>query len=118
MTRLGLTLATVLALTVPLVAQVQYVTLADVTVGAAAANVFSSSDVLAGGGHPAAQLAVCTQTGGNLRWTIDGTTPTTSLGTVQVPGQWTYVGTNVLVNLKAIRDDSTDAVLSCTLQRQ
>lgn len=106
------------ALTVPLTAQVNYLTLADITVSGTAANVFSSSDILAGNGHPAAQTATCALTAANIRWTVDGTDPTTNLGTIQVIGNWTWVGTNVLLNLKAIRDDSTSAVLSCTLTRQ
>lgn len=118
MTRLFVTLAAVLALTVPVIAQTQYVAIADVTVGAVAANVFSSSDVLAGGGHPAAQSASCALTGANIRLTFDGTAPTTSLGLVLVPGNWTFVGTTVLLGAQAIRDDSTNAVLSCVLVRQ
>lgn len=118
MTRLFLTLLSVLALTVPVIAQTQYLTLAEITVGAAAANVFTNTDILAGSGHPAAQSASCSLTGANVRATWDGQTPTTSLGEVIVPGNWTFVGTTVLLNLKMIRDDSVDATLNCVLTRQ
>ena len=118
MTRLLSLILVVLALTAPVVAQTQYVTLAEITVGSAAANVFTNTDILAGNGHPAAQSASCSLSGANVRATWDGQTPTTSLGEVFVPGNWTFVGTQVLVNLKMIRDDSTDATLNCILTRQ
>lgn len=90
-------------------------TLADVTVAGTAASVFTAADVQSGAGHPAASLAICTLVTANIRITFDGTTPTTSLGQVLVPGTWIFTGPDVLLNLQAIRDDSTSGVLSCVV---
>lgn len=113
----GLILA-LLLLTVPLAAQ-QYVTIADVTVSGTAGAVFTASDIQAGNGHPQAVAASCTLTGGNIRVTFDGTVPTTSLGeVVLIGGPYQIFPTPNLLNMQAIRDDSTSGVLSCTLVRQ
>lgn len=110
-------LVAVLMLTVPVSGQWGYInTLDDVTVTGTAAAVFSSADVQAGNGHVQADLATCALSGANIRVTMDGsTTPTTSVGEVLTPGNYTIQGNQVLLNLQAIRDDSTNATLSCTL---
>lgn len=101
---------------VGLSAQWGYVnTLDDVTVSGTAAAVFSSADVQAGSGHVQADLATCSLTTANIRVTTDGSTPTTSYGEVLVPGNYVFQGNQILRVLTAIRDDSTSAVLSCTL---
>ena len=93
-------------------------TLATITVGAAAAAVFTAADVQAGSGHVAATLAQCTLQSANIRVTTDGTTPTTSLGQVLTPGSYDFKGPDILLNLTAIRDDSTNASLDCVLYGQ
>lgn len=120
MTRRLLTLAVLLACTVPLNAQnwTYKKTLADITVSGTAAALFTASDVQQGNGHPAASQATCQLVTANIRVTIDGTTPTTSLGTVLTPGVWFFTGPDTLLNAQAIRDDSTSGVLSCTIYGQ
>lgn len=111
-------LSLVVLLAVPLAAQ-QYVTIADVTVTDTAATVFTAADINAGASHPQAVSASCSLTGGNIRVTFDGTTPTSSLGQVLLIGGPYSIGpTANLLNMQAIRDDSTSGVLSCTLVRQ
>lgn len=110
-------LAFAVLLTVPLAAQ-QYVTVADVTVAGTAVTVFTASDIQQGNGHPQAVAASCALTGGNIRVTFDGTTPTSSLGQVLlIGGPYQIAPTANLLNMQAIRDDSTSGVLSCTLVR-
>ena len=109
--------AWLLALTVPLGAQQWSYkkTLATITVAGTAASVFSSADIAAGSGHVQATLATCTLQAANIRVTTDGTVPTTSLGQVLTPGSYTITGTDILLNLQAIRDDSVSATLDCVL---
>ena len=117
MVKRGLAAIALLAvLPVMALAQWGYVnTLDDVTVSGTAAAVFSSADVQAGSGHVQADLATCSLTTANIRVTTDGSTPTTSYGEVLVPGNYVFQGNQILRVLTAIRDDSTSAVLSCTL---
>jgi hypothetical protein len=89
-----------------------------VTVAGTAATVFTSTDVVASGGHPAATGATCAVSTAAIRVTFDGTTPTTSLGYLAPPGQYTITGTTNLVNMQAIRNTSTSGVLSCILYAQ
>lgn len=90
--------------------------LADVTVSGTAAAVFSAADINAGGGHVQATQAVCSLTTANIRVTLDGTTPTSSYGQVLTPGVWVFQSNAVLNGLRAIRDDATSGVLSCSIQ--
>lgn len=116
MLRTSLILA-LLTLSVPVLAQQSWSyinTLADVTVSGTAAAVFNPDDVNPVG-HAQAQTATCSLTTANIRVTTDGSTPTSSYGEVLVPGNYVFSGTQVLLNLQAIRDDSTSGVLACTL---
>lgn len=111
--------ALVLALAVPLVAQqwTYQKTAAEVTVAAAAIDLFTDADVQAGGGHPQATLAVCSLTGANIRIASDQD-PTTSLGVILTPGQYTVYGSAYMAAVKGIRDDSTSATWNCTIYGQ
>lgn len=107
----------VLGLALPLAAQ-QYVTIADKTVSSVAVTVFTAADIQAGSGHTQTTAASCSLTGGNIRVTFDGTTPTTSLGEVVfVGGPYVFAPSQNLINMQAIRDDATDGVLACVLIR-
>jgi len=109
-------LVVVLALTVPVLAQWSYKdTLPEVTVSGTAGRVFTDAQVLSGNGHPQADVATCSVTGANIRVTTDGSDPTTTLGEVVVPGNYTWAGNDVLQALRAIRDDSTSATMNCTV---
>lgn len=116
---LGL-LALVLVLTVPVTAQQWSYkkTAATVTVAGAAVSLFTAADVQAGSGHPQATQAQCTLTTANIRVTYDGTTPTTNLGLVLTPGVYIVTGTETLVNMQGIRDDSTSASWDCAIVGQ
>ena len=112
-------LALLLGLTVPLGAQYSYKkTLATITVSGSAAAVFAAADIQAGSGHPQATLATCALSTANIRVTTDGTTPTTSLGQILTPGSYVFSGTDILLGMQAIRDDSTSASLDCQLYGQ
>lgn len=119
MKRLTVMIGLLGGLVVPLGAQWSYTkTLADVTVAGTAISVFTASDVQAGNGHAAATLAQCTLSTANIRVTTDGTVPTSTLGLLLTPGQYTITGAQVLLNLQAIRTTSTSGVLSCVLYGQ
>lgn len=111
-----LVLGLVVALTVSVGAQWAYTkTAAEVTVGASAVDLFTEADVLAGSGHPQATVATCSLTGANIRISYSGTDPTTSLGQILTPGNYTITGASVMASLRGIRDDSTDAKWNCVL---
>lgn len=93
-------------------------TIAEVTVTGTAAAVFSSSDIVAGNGHVQATQASCSLSGANIRVSWDGQAATTNLGEVLVPGLYVLQGTDVLLNLSAIRDDATSATLNCVVMGQ
>lgn len=93
-------------------------TSAEVTVAGSSIALFTSTEVAAGLGHPQAVQATCSLAGANIRVTYDGTTPTTSLGLVLVPGVYIVTGTEVMLNALAIRDDSTSATWNCVLVGQ
>lgn len=114
-----LILGLLLALSVPLSAQWSYKkTAAEVTVAGTAVSLFTAADVQAGNGHPAATQATCSLTGANIRVTYDGTTPTTTLGVILVPGIYQVFGNDVLQAAQGIRDDSTSATWNCDLVGQ
>lgn len=89
-------------------------TAAEVTVAGTAIDLFTDADVEAGAGHPAATLAVCTLTGANIRIAADQN-PTTSLGIILTPGQYTVYGSAYMAAVKGIRDDSTSATWNCSV---
>lgn len=113
-------LVVVLALTLPLGAQPTWTyqkTAAEVTVAGTAIALFTSADVTVGAGHPAATLATCTLTGANIRVAPDQD-PTTSLGLILTPGQYTVYGSAYMAAVKGIRDDSVSATWNCTVYGQ
>lgn len=117
MKRLLLAIAVVLAFTASVAAQWRYVkTAAEVTVSSSAVALFTAADVQAGSGHPAATVATCSLGAANIRVSYSGVDPTTSLGQVLTPGIYTLTGPDVLLNIKGIRDDSTDATWNCVIQ--
>ena len=107
-------LALVLALAVPVSAQ-QYLTTTEVTIAGTAVNLFTAAQVQQGNGHPQATSATCSLAAANIRVSWDGQAPTTSFGEVLTPGYWVVTGPDVLLNIQGIRDDSTSATWSCTL---
>lgn len=90
-------------------------TSAEITVAGTAIALFSSTDIAGNAGHPAATLATCSLLGANIRVSWDGVDPTTSLGKVLTPGDYTVTGNDVMAAMKGIRDDSTSATWNCVV---
>lgn len=107
-------LACVLALTVPMSAQFRYVAFEQITVAATAIG-FTSATISAGNGHIQANSASCRNETAQIRFTIDGTTPTTTVGTLlEIGDSFILSSPDLLQNFKAIRTGSTSAKLSCS----
>jgi hypothetical protein len=103
----------------PSLALAQYTANVQLTIDNTAAGIgFTASDLAAGNGHPQINSATCTSnsSGGDFRYRVDGTAPTSSVG-VLVPagGNISFSSPLALSAFKAIRTASTSAVLSCTL---
>ena len=114
--RLALCLLGLLLIALPITAQqwTYQKTAAEVTVAGTAIDLFTDADVQVGAGHPQATLAVCTLTGANIRIAADQD-PTTSLGIILTPGQYTVYGSAYMAAVKGIRDDSTSATWNCSV---
>ncbi len=66
-------------------------------------------------GQAQAQSAGCRLETAQVRWTIDGTTPTSTVGTLLEVGDWLPIsGHDALVKFQAIRTGSTSGQLDCT----
>lgn len=64
-----------------------------------------------------AKRAVITITGAQIRYTYDGTTPTSSVGHLVNPFDViTIIGSDNISNFKAIRAGSSDAIISVTYE--
>lgn len=118
MKRLLLTFAALCLLTIPLQAQ-NYFDNVRLTIDSTAGGVsFTASDISGGNGHPQVNSASCVSnsSGGDFRFTVDGSAPTDSLGVLVAAGsRLDFVNsTQGLLGFKAIRTDSTSAVLECT----
>lgn len=82
----------------------------------------SAASLTAGTYAPAAgeraEEAFITCSGGECRWTYDGTTPTASLGHILHDGGFVRLkGTHQIDKFQAIRYGSTDATLDVTYER-
>lgn len=108
-------LVIVLALTVPLSAQWRYLGFEQITAGATATG-FTAALINAGNGHTQADVAVCTVSTAQVRYRVDGTAPTSTVGNVANAGDTIPIsGNDALNNFKAIRTTATSGVLDCTL---
>lgn len=66
-------------------------------------------------GLPMATSASCRLETAEIRYTIDGTVPTTTVGTLlEIGDVLTLNGHDVLAQFRAIRTGSTSGVLDCT----
>jgi hypothetical protein len=106
-----------LCLSAPVFAQ-DYTKNVQLTIDNTAGGVsFTASDIRSGDGHPQVNSASCTSnsSGGDFRYTVDGSAPTTTVG-VLVPegGALIFNSANALLTFKAIRTAGSSAVLSCT----
>lgn len=86
--------------------QFEQITVSSTVIG------FTASKI--GTPYPPAVAAACSLEGGSIRWTTDGTTPTTLIGHLMVSGDKIMLkGRGDIQNFKAIRV-TLDGTLSCS----
>lgn len=113
--RRRLAAAVALAVLVAVTAQaVDYLAFEQITVAGTAGGV-TAATVTSGNGHPQANTATCRLETAEIRYRIDGTAPTASVGTLLEIGDVLVLqGLDVILRFSAIRTTSTSAVLDCT----
>lgn len=90
-----------------------YLAFEQVTVANSAIG-FTATKITPTGG-PMATQASCRLETAEIRYTVDLTAPTTTVGTLLEPGDTLVLsGHDVLANFKAIRTGATSGVLDCT----
>ena len=109
------TIALVLALTVPLAAQqYSYLAFEQITVAGTAIG-FTAATINIGAGHMQAETAICRLETAQIRFAYDGTTPTTTVGTLwEVGEERQFNGHQILRNFRAIRTGGSSGQLDCT----
>lgn len=86
----------------------------QITVDNTAGGVAFTSTKITPAGQSQAQNASCRLEGGEIRFTYDGTAPTTTVGTLLEIGDSLYVpGHDRLLRFRAIRTGATSGTLSC-----
>lgn len=109
-----LLLATIVALTVPVAAQYRYTAFEQITVAAVSIG-FTSATINEGSGHPQATIASCRLETAQIRYRVDGTAPTSSVGTLLEIGDIiTLTSPDLVRNFRAIRTGGTSGVLDCS----
>lgn len=104
-------------LAVTLAAQQSYVAFEQITVAATAIG-FTTTKITPAG-RPQATVALCRVETAEIRYTVDGTTPTTTVGTLlEIGDTLTVNGHDVLVSFRAIRTGGTSGQLDCTYSSQ
>jgi hypothetical protein len=100
----------------PASAQWGYIGYTQVTVDNTAGGVPFPSSHIGDSGHMRPTQAFCFLESGDIRWTIDGTAPTTSVGNLAVAESAlpAISGTTLLSNFRAIRTGGTSGTLSCS----
>lgn len=114
MRRLAAALLLALGLSSALIAatytKFEQITVANTSIGFTAANINNLTGV-----HPNATQATCRLELAEIRWTIDGTTPTTTVGTLLEIGDILVLNDNLtLNNFRAIRTTAVSGQLDCT----
>lgn len=113
MRALCLTVTLLIALAVPVWAW-SYLGFEQITVGATAVG-FTSSVINASGNHVAATVATCRVRTAEISYTINGTTPTSTVGTLAGVGDVISLsGNDALNNFRAIRTGSSGQA-DCTV---
>lgn len=111
MKRLAASFTLIALLVIPLHA-VSYIAFEQITVAATAIG-FTATSITPQG--PPATTAVCRLETAQLRYTVNGTTPTTTVGTLWEVGEMVqFNGHDILVNFRAIRTGGTSGQLDCT----
>lgn len=120
MTRLFVSLVSVLVLTVPVAAQWRYVAnVPAITIDNTAGGVAITSSYVNGSGHVQANVGSCVVSVAQVRYTIDGVAPTATFGyLVDIGGQIALSGNDVLTAFRAIRTGATSGVIDCVVGAQ
>lgn len=107
----------VCVLTVPVLAQWQYLGFEQVTV--AATSIGITATVLQPNGantQPQATVGSCRVETAQIRYRVDGTAPTAAVGTLAEIGDTIALsGADVLRSFRAIRTGAVSAVIDCTV---
>lgn len=99
----------------------EQVTVAASSIGFTIAKICpdSQSTAFCGPGGRIATIATCTLETANVNFTIDRTTPTSSVGMLWTSGTTlTFNGADVLQNFRAIRTTGSSGQLDCTYAAQ
>ena len=89
--------------------KLEQITVANVSIGFTAANINNTA-----GNHPAATSAVCRLETAEIRYTLDTTPPTTTVGVLlEIGDVLTLNGNETLNTFRAIRTGGTSGVLDC-----
>ena len=92
---------------------ISYAAFEQITV--AGSSIGFTGSAITPSGSPQATFASCRLETAEVRYTIDGTTPTTAVGTLLEVGDVLSVnGHDVLAQFRSIRTGGTSGVLSCT----
>lgn len=84
-----------------------------ITVAATAIG-FTDATISVGAGHPSATVATCRLETAAIRYRIDGTAPTTTVGLLVNPLEsFTVVGNDAMRAFLAIRTTGTSGALTC-----
>lgn len=107
-------LALALALFTATLAAASYTKFEAVTVAAASTG-FTAANINAGSGHPAATQATCRLETAEIRYTVDGTTPSAAVGTLlEIGDTLALFGNDTLNNFRGFRTGGSSGVLDCT----
>lgn len=120
MTRFILAIVALVALTVPVAAQWRYLAnVPAITIDNTAGGIALTSSYINGAGHVQANVGSCVVSVAQIRYTIDGTAPTSTFGyLVDSGGQITLSGNDVLTAFRAIRTGGSSGVIDCIVGAQ
>lgn len=91
-----------------------YYAFEQVTVDNTAGGKALTSSKITPSGQPMATSASCRLETAEIRYTIDGTAPTTTVGTLLEPGDTLVIsGHDVLVTFRAIRTGASSGIFDC-----
>lgn len=104
----------ILLLSVTALAQQSTYIAREVIAVAATAIGMTAATINAGSGHQQATQALCTNETAEIRISVDGTSPTSSVGTpIEALQSFQVIGNNALNLFRAIRTTSTSGSLTC-----
>lgn len=117
---LSLVIAVTLALTacdayVALAAQWRYLGFEQLTGDATTADGFTRATINAGNGHTQADVASCSVSSGDVRYRVDGTAATSTVGNTAVEGTSIPLQGNDVLNNFSVIGTSGAFTLDCTL---